>query len=548
MREWVAGVVGRVAGLGARRVLEIGCGSGLLLWRLAGGCDRYVGTDFSAGVVARLAAGVAARGWGHVEVVQAEAIDTVEAVGDRAVGDRAGDRAGFDLVVVNSVVQYFPDRDYLRRVLIQAVRLLAPGGRLFVGDVRSLPLLEAAHAWAQPGADRSAVVRTAARDPELVIDPRWFTTFTTTVAADLTTDLTTVPDTGLTADEAAGGGRVQVGHVQVMPKSGRFDNEMTRFRYDVIIHLAPAPAPLTVTHWYDWQDWAGPDWTPTHLTNRLTTQLTTGPATDPVDDAGLVEGGGPIGLRAIPNPRLADLTPTRTATGAAIRTAGTAGFAAGAAGSRGIHPDELTELATAAGYHTELSWAAAHPDGAYDAVLTPHHHPTTGHPTTTGHPLSSRYAHFPPPPPLPPERHTNQPLTARLHDHHHTHLIPALREHLTTHLPRHMHPTTYHLTDHLPTNPNGKIDRTRLPNPDTSNHTRTTTYQPPTTPTQHHLTTIWTHLLNTQPIGINDNFFNLGGHSLLATQLISRIRTTLNHELPLTTLFNNPTINQLATI
>ncbi|WP_345144871.1 amino acid adenylation domain-containing protein, partial [Dactylosporangium darangshiense] len=72
------------------------------------------------------------------------------------------------------------------------------------------------------------------------------------------------------------------------------------------------------------------------------------------------------------------------------------------------------------------------------------------------------------------------------------------------------------------------------------------TYQPPTTPTEQHLTTIWTDLLDLDHIGIGDDFFNLGGHSLLATRAISRIRTDLDVDLPLAALFDHPTIAALA--
>src|SRR5262249_45621697 len=69
MREWVDGTVARIAALGPRRVLEIGCGTGLLLWRLAPECDEYWGTDFSAQVLARLGAAVAQADLPHVRLL-----------------------------------------------------------------------------------------------------------------------------------------------------------------------------------------------------------------------------------------------------------------------------------------------------------------------------------------------------------------------------------------------------------------------------------------------------------------------------------------------
>ena len=139
MREWVEETVERLRGLRPKRVLEIGCGTGLLLTRVAPGCESYTGLDFSAEVLERLGRYVEARAdLRHVELRQGVADELSFAAEDSV-----------DLVVLNSVVQYFPDVDYLLRVLNEAVRVTRRGGHIFVGDVRSLSLLEAYHASVQ---------------------------------------------------------------------------------------------------------------------------------------------------------------------------------------------------------------------------------------------------------------------------------------------------------------------------------------------------------------------------------------------------------------
>src|SRR5262249_17651731 len=173
MREQIDATVARIAALRPRRILEIGCGTGLLLFRLAERCERYVGTDFSAHVVARVTRECQRRSWRHVELLQRNADD----FSDFAPGD-------FDVVVLNSVVQYFPGMDYLVRVLAGAQRVLEPnGGAIFVGDVRSLPLLDWLHAgveFAQATDQtsvavlRSRIERRRAHEPELVIEPAFF--------------------------------------------------------------------------------------------------------------------------------------------------------------------------------------------------------------------------------------------------------------------------------------------------------------------------------------------------------------------------------------
>jgi amino acid adenylation domain-containing protein len=123
--------------------------------------------------------------------------------------------------------------------------------------------------------------------------------------------------------------------------------------------------------------------------------------------------------------------------------------------------------------------------------------------------------------------------------------IRELREYLKAKLPEYMVPSAFVFLETLPLTPNGKIDRRALPallfdNAPTEN------YVAPRTPREEILTHLFSQVLKLNLVGINDNFFELGGHSLLATQLISRIRTHLQVELPLTILFSAPTVAKLA--
>ena len=138
MREWVDATVERILAGKPQRVLEIGCGTGLLLFQLAPYCSEYCGTDFSPTVLDKVRKEVARQGLPQVRLLE------------RAANDFSDIEAGaYDVIVLNSVVQYFPGADYLLEVLEKAIQCVSPGGRIFLGDIRSLPLLEVFHTAVQ---------------------------------------------------------------------------------------------------------------------------------------------------------------------------------------------------------------------------------------------------------------------------------------------------------------------------------------------------------------------------------------------------------------
>jgi len=208
MREWIDATAHRIASFGPKRLLELGSGTGMLLYRLAPGSKLYVGSDVAEAAVEHLRAAVdRAHFRSEVRVEQFESGRLPAEYADQ-----------FDVAILNSVVQYFPSVDYLTATLREAVRCVRDGGHVFVGDVRSLALLQRFHTWALSGAGADAspeelnarVQSRIENDGELVLSPRYFT--------DL--DLP------------------RVTHVRVWPRRGRALNEMNCFRYDVIFDIA----------------------------------------------------------------------------------------------------------------------------------------------------------------------------------------------------------------------------------------------------------------------------------------------------------------------
>ncbi|MEH1949611.1 MAG: SDR family NAD(P)-dependent oxidoreductase [Nostoc sp.] len=124
--------------------------------------------------------------------------------------------------------------------------------------------------------------------------------------------------------------------------------------------------------------------------------------------------------------------------------------------------------------------------------------------------------------------------------------VSDLRRFLKQQLPEYMVPSAFVTMESLPLTPNGKVDRRALPALDSSVREQEDNFVLPTTPTEAKLAVIWAEVLGVQQVGINDNFFELGGHSLLSTQIISRIRQAFSIEVPLSLLFEEPTIASLG--
>jgi amino acid adenylation domain-containing protein len=120
-------------------------------------------------------------------------------------------------------------------------------------------------------------------------------------------------------------------------------------------------------------------------------------------------------------------------------------------------------------------------------------------------------------------------------------LTSELRQFLKSTLPDFMIPTYFMALNAMPLTPNGKVDRKVLPKIDISQQLATQ-YVAPQTELEKQIADLWSEVMNVERIGIHDNFFELGGHSILAIQVITRLRKTMQIELPVTILFELPTV------
>jgi amino acid adenylation domain-containing protein/non-ribosomal peptide synthase protein (TIGR01720 family) len=454
MREWVDATVARLAALHAQDVLEIGCGTGLLLSRLAPHCRRYVGTDISAVAIERIGRLQAAiPALGHVTALH------------RPADDFSGiEAASLDLVILNSVAQYLPNLDYFLRVFAGAVRALRPGGHLFLGDLRSLPLLAAYHTSVQlfqapdtlnAAALRQRIALRMAQEDELVLDPTLFF--------------------ALRQHHPA------IGAVRVLVKRGQHLNEMTRFRYDVAVSIGPE-TPGPAVHWIDGR-----------------------PSIDEIGRMLQDRGAVPLAISAIPNARLQQELRTQSWLEAADAGATIGDLRRGPADSEAFDPEALFALGEKLGFQVELSWASASPEGRFDAVFYRGTRPDLSRSGAPG-PFRALPAY------------ATNPLRRKLA----LELIPDLRQDLRKQLPAYMVPAAYVLIDEFPLTTNGKLDRAALPAPDTTGRAATEDFVAPRTETERILAEIWAEVLGLEQIGVTQNFFELGGDSILSIQIVSR--------------------------
>uniref|UniRef100_A0AAU1ZUG3 Non-ribosomal peptide synthase/polyketide synthase n=1 Tax=Streptomyces sp. NBC_00093 TaxID=2975649 RepID=A0AAU1ZUG3_9ACTN len=432
MREWRAATVARITELAPRRVLEIGVGSGLILARIAPDCDEYWGTDLSEEAVRALRT--------QVEAVP-ELADRVRLSAQPAHDVSGLPAAHIDTVVINSVAQYFPSADYLTDVVRAIGTLLAPGGRLFIGDVRNARLLRCLRAAVESrrtgDADdkqalRAAVERSVAWEGELLLDPDYF------AALD-----------GFDAE--------------IHVKRGAHHNELTRYRYDVVLSKQTAAvAPVAGTEIV----WSGPE----------------------ALEALLADGPGLLRVTGVPNARLAEDLAALSALDDSSRTADAP------------DPEVFHALGARSGHRTAVTWNGTADDGSLDVVFALGDTPLTGlyRPSGTA-PHANRPAPF---------RDINA-------------LMRTLRSYAADQLPEYMVPAAVVPLDRLPVTPSGKLDAAALPTPD---YGALSAGRPPRDAREELLCAACADVLGLRSVTIDDDFFALGGDSITAIQLLVHAR------------------------
>jgi len=479
MHEWLDNTVSTIKALQPKSVLEIGVGTGLLLYRYAADCDRVCGLDISANVIANLRQGMAAKGWSHVTLEHGNSLDL-----------SVFDGLKFDTIILNSVAQYFPGANYLAAVLEEMSRFLSDDGKILLGDLRNLDLKEAfatsvAVFNAQPDDTAEAVRHSATlnlyNEEELLISPSYF--------ADLVQR-----DTAFT-------------RFDVMVKQGLACNEMTRYRYDVVLYKGTKDASLQVS-WHPWQG------------SEALRELLSNVDKYTIEGSHLVPAihgfrneriyNDVLAMKALQSGKETDLERIKSLISLECNSA----------------LFEIQHLAREMGYKLKATWSQHSPE-LLDLIFI------DSDANADQLPAIHAYGKY---------SQSNQVSTPQLKNIS-RHLVAEVNRELEKRLPAYMLPNAYLLMESFPLSKNGKVDKKALPK---LVGVSMNSYRAATNETEEKLQLIWKALLQQPKVGIDDNFFALGGHSLLGIRLINEIRRELNLEIGIATLFDHPTIAGLA--
>ncbi len=472
MRVWVEQTVDRILACSPRRVLEIGCGTGLLLLRLAPSCEVYWGSDLSPVALQGLRK--------QVSALELSQVRLFEQAADNFEGPLADQQGVFDMVILNSVVQYFPHATYLVRVLEGAVRLLAPGGTLFIGDLRHPGLLEAFHTSValrkaplslQISQLRQQITKRVEQENELLLDPRFFTVLPRHLP--------------------------QINQVQIQLKRGEKYNELTRFRYDVLLRVEGLGHSSNVTGPGRVINWQEEEWTVGGIRQLLHAEEPELLLCKQVPNARLVQELQVVHLLADETyrGRVDDVWEwLRTHT------------------HESIDPEVFWELERSTPYMVSIAWSAPDHPECYDVSFVKKTESNQrwsvagALDSERAFPMTERWWQL----------YTNDPFRSEASNQ----LLPELRDYLKQKLPDYMLPTLIML-EALPLTPSGKVDRRALPEPDSSRPTLKNAFVAPRNARESTLAAIWSRVLNIEQIGIHDNFFELGGDSLMTIRVVS---------------------------
>lgn len=505
MNEWLDDTISTIRRSGkSNEILEIGSGSGMILFNLIQGLQSYIGLDPSqraVGFIKSMATKMHELA-SKVEMHKCTAADVPSLDGGISPS----------MVIVNSVAQYFPSQEYLRDLignLIQRKSIKT----LFFGDMRSFSLYQefrVTRAMRMFGEDLS-LNEVGARlsdmeqvELELLIEPSFFTSLSNHFP-------------GL------------INHVEIIPKTMSSTNELSCYRYAAVVHLTDHDEVISNRHLYDVDENLWIDFMKSGLDGSSLTKLLK-----------VHQDQSEVAVSNIPHSKTlveryaVDLLNQKSSSEendhdwlkmARVR----------ARSQPALCPHDLHQLAQEAGFKVEISWARQRSlRGGFDAIF----HRRQSHNKGT-----RAWFRFPT------DTSNSQALlsTQPLQQQTRKRVLEELYHRLRSELPSTMIPKAIQVMESIPVNPNGKIDRHLLAEKIQLGSKPSGPKLQVTSKDEQKMQKIWARLLNLDPvsIGADDSFFQLGGDSLAAMKLVGEVRK-MGGKLSIADVFRQPTLREVA--
>ncbi|WP_159285616.1 AMP-binding protein [Pseudomonas mediterranea] len=461
LRQWVQATASRVLEFAGHSVLDIGCGIGMTgAALLENGLHRYVGCDASEAAVERA----------RLRLEQVVGPHASRAVMKRAAHELDSlDEPPFDVVLLNSVIQYFPDTTYLVGVLEKAVDLCREGGVIVIGDVPYASLKQLLSAAASRTRKKLQRTPPVVGEGELWLDPLQVKQLAYALE--------------------------RVVHVETELRTGQGQDEMTRYRYDVIIRLDRDDRPILAPaarysyrqerpHGLDLGQW-------------------------------LASLPSAFVLSGVPNARLS-LDLQLAEGGSAIPP------------SEACDPEYIRQWAASHRRQAKVRWNDSLPAGAMDIFVGP---PDSLDPTFEPRPASGGMQIE-----APPVREIGDAAMRQ-------EVIEQLKASLRAHVPAYMIPAHFIFLERFPLTFNGKLDVAALERFAPRAQSTRGPADDQSLSVKQRLTQIWSDILMIASVHPTQSFFAQGGSSLLIVKLTRALNDAFGLKLQVTELFEENSLD-----
>ncbi|KAG5985202.1 NRPS protein [Claviceps digitariae] len=506
MNEWLDDTIAAIRDSGQpRRVLEIGSGTGMILFNIIEGLTSYIGLDPAQRAVDFVRT--------MAQSIPALADKTSVHVGAATDIRKIGELNSPNLVIINSVAQYFPSLEYLSSV-VEDVLHLQGTEQLFFGDMRSFALykefqvakiLHRAEGCISTMQLREEMAQIERSEEELLVDPAFFTAL-----------VDRFPD--------------RVEHVEILPKKMRATNELSCYRYSAVVHVkrdGEQNRRIRDVPRENWVDFTARKLDYAVLLDMLRSHASETPAL--------------VAVSNIPNSKgLREKCVVDALDGEDMVSVPQDDWYAYAASKTQSCPSlstmDLLELAEMSGFRVEISWARQHSQrGGLDAVFH------RCQPATDESRVKFRF----------PAENLRDPCrllaTEPLWLRFSRKIERRIHEDIKSQLPPYMLPKLVRVLKKMPINRNGKLDRQALAKEikKAELNRAQTSHAPPRNDLERVICEAFARVLGIT-LGIHDDFFQHGGHSLNATRATSGINTQLGANITVKDIFDCPTVAALA--